>query len=120
MCPLYTDYAAIIYSELWTMKTYKRLNKYFPNTSFVLIIFINDTLEAFSILIKNGDFEIKKLEFVKDIQSLDRIECNGYLVIPSDIFLKGIEAIKLGISQNKVIMKNEESLEILSKIIGDT
>ena len=118
MDTLLEGFPAIVYSGLWALKIYRRLEKTFPKPIKV-IIFITDNPPAFSVEIENGNFELKILNEVNDPQDLDGLECDGYIALPNDILYGGIEGIRNGIGEGTVKLKNlTETLTLLGNLFG--
>lgn len=117
MCPLYEGLPAVIYSGLWVLKIFRKLEKSFPN-SIKMAILLTDSPPAFLIKIDKGDFDIEILENVKDSNELDNIECDTYLALPTEILYKGAGGIRDGIANNKVKIKNLDAITILAKLTG--
>jgi len=117
MCPLYEGFPAIVYSGLWALKVYRKLEKSFPKPIKV-IFFLTDAPPAFSVKIENGDFEIEILNDLNDPQDLDGLECDGYIALPTEILYGGVEGIKKGIGEETVKLKNFETLAILGKLFA--
>jgi hypothetical protein len=118
MCPLYEGLPAVIYSGLWSLKIFKKLEKVFPNLPIKIIFLLTDSPPAFMVKIDKGNFEIEMLEAVKDSKDLDDIECDGYLALPTEILYKGPAGIRDGIAEKKVKINNYELLTILAKLAG--
>ena len=117
MCPLYEGFPAIIYSVLWSRKVYRKLEKFFPKPVNIVIL-LTDTPPAFSVKIDKGDFKIEILNDVKLPKDLDNIECDGYIAMSTETLFEGVEGIRNGIEEDKVKLKNFETLAILGKIAG--
>ncbi|MFX0189028.1 MAG: hypothetical protein ACFE8A_14985 [Candidatus Hodarchaeota archaeon] len=118
MCPMYEGFPAVIYSGLWILRTFRRLEKVFPNLPITIVVLLTDSPPAFIVRIDKGNFEIEMLEAVKKPKDLDDIECDGYLALPTEILYKGPEGIRDGIAEKKVKIKNYEILTILAKLAG--
>ena len=118
MCPLYEGLPAIIYSALWILRTFRRLEKFFPNSPIKLVVLLTDSPPAFMIRIDKQNFEIKILEDIEDPKDLDDLECDGYLAVPTEILYKGPAGIRDGIAEKKVKMNNFEILTVLAKLMG--
>jgi len=117
MCPLYEGIPAVIYSGLWALKTYRKLEKSFPKPINIVIL-LTDIPPAFSVKIDKGNFEIELLKNINDPKELDNIECDGYIALPTEILYKGVEGIRKGIEEENVKLKNFETLAILGKLAG--
>ncbi|MFX1339693.1 MAG: hypothetical protein ACFFDK_13860 [Promethearchaeota archaeon] len=117
MSPLYEGLPAVIYSGLWVLKIFRKLEKRFPN-SIKMAILLTDSPPAFLIKIDNGDFDIEILENIKDLNELDTIDCDTYLALPTEILYKGAGGIREGIETNEVKVKNFDAITILAKFTG--
>ncbi len=117
MCPLYEGLPAVIYSGLWILKIFRKLEKKFPN-SIKMAILLTDSPPAFLVKIDKGDFLIDILENVKYSNDLDNIECDTYLALPTEILYKGAGGIREGIANKKVKIKNMDAIAILAKLTG--
>ena len=118
MCPLYEGIPAVIYSGLWVLKIFKKLEKLFPKTPVKVIFLLIDSPPAFSVKIDKCNFEIEILNEIKDPKDLEDIECDGYLALPTELLYKGVEGIRKGLGEQKVKLKNFETLAILGKLAG--
>ena len=119
MCAKFKGIPAAIYSGLWKLKIFGKLNKAFPDTPIRLIIYVTDHPPAILIKINERDFEIIELEEVKEVKDLERFECEGYLAAPMSYILKGPGALMKGKNDGEVNMKNESRIFlILGKIIS--
>ena len=58
------------------------------------------------------------LDNITNAQSLDRIECDAYLALPTETLYQGAEGIRNGITEGKVKIKNLDILLTLAKITG--
>jgi len=116
MCSLREGIPADIYSQLWTLQIYRKLGKLFKNIPIKMVFLLTDSPPAFVVKIDKVNFEVKMLENVKNVKDLDYLECDAYLALPTEMFLKGLNEIKDGISQKKVKIKNYEILTFLEKI----
>jgi hypothetical protein len=117
MCPLYEGLPAIIYSGLWTLKLFRKLAKAFPKPIEITYLLI-DTPPGFLVKIKDGNFDIEMLENVKNVEDLDKIQCDGYLALTTETLYKGPMAIREGIEQGSVKIKNMESITLIAKLTG--
>ncbi len=117
MSPLYEGLPAVIYSGLWVLKIFRKLEKKFPD-SIKMAILLTDSPPAFLIKIENGEFDIEILENIKDLKDLDTIDCDTYLALPTEILYKGAAGIRDGIASKKVHVKNLDAITILSKLTG--
>ena len=118
MSPLYEGIPAIIYTGLWNLKIFKRLNKVFPEAPMKIAILLTDSPPAFLVDIKKNDFKITFLEDISDVRLLDEIECDSYLAIPTEILYQGPEGIRNGISEGKVLASDLKVILTLAKISG--
>lgn len=118
MCPMFEGFPAIIYTGLWSLRVFRKLENLFPNSPFNIVFLLTDFPPATMLKIDKGNFEIKILEDVKDTKELDNLECDMYLASPLELLFKGINGIKDGIADNKIKIKNMEILTILAKIMG--
>lgn len=117
MSPLFEGLPAVIYSGLWVLKTYRRLEKTFPN-SIEIAYLLTDSPPAFSVKIEKGNFDIKILENVKDINALEKVKSDGYLALSTETLYKGAMGIRDGINDGSVKMKNMESITLVAKLTG--
>jgi len=115
---MFEGFPAIMYSGLWSLRTFRKLENLFPNSPLNIVFLLIDFPPATMVKIDKGDFEIKILDDVKDTKELDNLECDMYLASPLELLFKGINGIKQGIEENKIKIKNMEILTILAKIIG--
>jgi hypothetical protein len=115
MCSLNDGIPADIYSQLWTLQIYRKLGKLFKNT-IKMVFLLTDSPPAFVVKIDKANFEVKMLEDVKNVKDLDYLECDAYLALPTEIFLKGSNEIRDAITQKKAKIKNYEILTFLEKI----
>jgi hypothetical protein len=106
MCAKFRGIPALIYSGLWRRQIFGKLAKDFPERT-IFIVFITDQPPAVSIKIDNGNFEMEKLEKIKEISELEKIECDGYFAAPQKHVFGGISALQEGIKEGIVKMKNE-------------
>jgi len=116
MCPIYEGFPAVIYSGLWILRTFRRLEKVFPNSPIKIVVLLTDSPPAFMVRIDKENFEIQILEDVKDPKDLDDIECDGYLALPTEILYKGPAGIRDAFAEKKVKMNNYETLTVLAKL----
>jgi hypothetical protein len=106
MCAKFRGIPALIYSGLWRRQIFGKLEKDFPEqTKFA--VYITDQPPAVLIKINNGNFEMEKLEEVKEIWEIENIACDGYFVAPQSYVFGGPAALQKGIKEGKVKMKNE-------------
>ena len=117
MSPLYEGLPAIIYSGLWVLKVYRKLEKAFPNT-IKMAILLTDSPPAFLVKIDRGEFNIEILENIKKIEDFEKIECDTYLALPTEILYKGAAGIREGIASKEVYIKNLDAITILAKLTG--
>ena len=106
MCAKFRGIPALIYSGLWRRQIFGRLKKDFLGKT-KLVVYITDYPPAVSIKIDRGNFEMEKLENVKELNDLDNIECDGYIAAPQSYLFGGPAALKKGIEEGKVKMNNE-------------
>ena len=118
MCPLLEGIPAYIYSVLWTHRIFGKLKKMFPDLQIKMVLLLTDFPPAFAIYLDKGDFKVETLENIKDPEDLDRIECDAYLAIETNVFLGGAGSIMKGIADKRVKLKNSEMLTILGKLTG--
>jgi hypothetical protein len=116
MCSWREGIPADIYSQLWTLQIYRKLGKSFKTIPIKMVFLLTDSPPAFLVEIDKGNFEVKMLENVKDPKDLDRFECDAYIALPTEIFLKGPNDIRNAIAQKKAKIKNYEILTFLEKI----
>ena len=69
------------------------------------ILLIED--DPFLLSMYSSKFEMEKLEEIKDISDLENIECDSYFAAPQRYIYGGFEALKKGLDEGKVKMKNE-------------
>lgn len=113
MCAKFRGIPALIYSGLWRRQIFGKLKKDYPEpTKFV--VYITDQLPAVLINIDNGNFEMEKLEEVKEISDIEKIECDGYFAAPQRYVYGGPTALMKGIEEGKVKMKNESIIFSIS------
>ena len=106
MCAKFRGIPALIYSGLWRRQIFDKLSRDFPGST-KLVIYITDHPPAVLVNIHNGKFEMEKLEEIKDISDLENIECDSYFAAPQRYIYGGFEALKKGLDEGKVKMKNE-------------
>ncbi|MFX0060041.1 MAG: hypothetical protein ACFE85_19435 [Candidatus Hodarchaeota archaeon] len=110
-----SNFPAILYSGLWLLKTLGLLKKDFSKVNVKIIVLITDVPPAFMLKIEKSDFQIEILEEVTSINELDNAESDGYISLPSQVFLGSVEGVLEGIRNNLVIFKGE-ALKYLGKI----
>jgi hypothetical protein len=115
---LFEGIPAVIYTGLWSLKIFKKLEKVFPKLPKTLLFLLTDSPPAFLVKIDKTDFEIELLEGITESDELDDIECDAYLGLPTDILYEGGKGIMDGIAENKVKIKNYDILTILLKLAG--
>lgn len=118
MCPLYEGFPAIIYTGLWTLRTFRKLESTFQKFPIRVAFFLTDSPPAFLVKIEKSNFKIEILEDVKDAKDLEDVECDGYLALPTEVLYKGVNGIRGGIDQGTVRIKNFDTMTILAKITG--
>ena len=118
MCPLFEGFPAIIYSALWILRTFRRLEKVFPNLPLKVVVLLTDSPPAFMVTVDKQNFEIEILEDIEDPKSLDNIECDEYLALSTEILYKGPAGIRDAIAEGKVKLNNFEILTVLAKLLG--
>lgn len=106
MCAKFRGIPALIYSGLWRRQIFGRLTKDFPNRT-KLVVYITDQPPAVSIKVDSGNFEMEKLENLRELDDLDKIECDGYFASPQSYLFGGFSALKKGVEEGRVKMKNE-------------
>jgi len=106
MCAKFRGIPALVYSGLWRRQIFGKLKNDFPEET-KYVVYITDQPPAVLVKIENGNFEMEKLEEVKEISDLDKIDCNGYFAAPQRYVFGGLDALKKGIEEGKVKMKNE-------------
>ena len=111
-----SNFPAIVYSGLWLLKTIGLLKRSFRDSNLQILILITDEPPAFKVRIMNGDFRVEILDDVRSLEDLNEIECDSYICLPSYVFLGGVGGIIEGLSNNTVILKNNEVLNILGKV----
>ncbi|MFW9872515.1 MAG: hypothetical protein ACFFG0_05380 [Candidatus Thorarchaeota archaeon] len=106
MCAKFRGIPAIIYSGLWRRQIFGKLEKDFPEpTKFV--VYITDQPPAVLISIEKDDFEMEKLEQIKEISEIENIDCDGFIAAPQRCIYGGVTALMEGMKEGKVKMKNE-------------
>ncbi|MFX1452397.1 MAG: hypothetical protein ACFFCM_16275 [Promethearchaeota archaeon] len=118
MSSKYEGFPAIAYAGLWFLKTFGKLRREFPDLKINIVFFVTDTPPATMIKIDKGDFEIEILDFVKNVEDLDNVECDAYLALSTNDILGGIESIMDGVAAKRIKMKNPNALGILGKILS--
>ncbi|MFX0081838.1 MAG: hypothetical protein ACFE94_08805 [Candidatus Hodarchaeota archaeon] len=106
MCAKFRGIPALIYSGLWRRQIFGKLKNDFPER-IEFVVFIKDQPPAVLIKIDNGNFEMEKLEGVKEISELEKMECDGYFAASQKYVFGGPIALQKGIEEGKVKMKNE-------------
>ena len=119
MCPLYEGLPAVIYSGLWILRIFRKLDKLFPDPVKIVYL-LTDSPPGFAVKIENGNFDIEILENVKDINDLDNLKCDGYLALSTETLYKGAIGIREGINDGRVKIKNMESITLVAKLTGGT
>ena len=110
-----SNFPAILYSGLWLLKTLGILKKDFSEVNVKIIVLITDVPPAFMLKIVKAEFQIEILEEITSIDKIDKIESDGYISLPSHVFLGSVEGVLEGIRNNLVIFKGE-ALKYLGKI----
>ena len=110
-----TTFPAIIYSGLWLLKTLGILRRDYNNEDVKIIVLLIDVPPAFMVRIQNGDFQIEILEDVIYIKDLEEINSDGYISLPSSVFLGGVEGVLEGIKNGTVLIKGD-ALKYIGKI----
>ncbi|MBY8990206.1 MAG: hypothetical protein KGD58_05590 [Candidatus Lokiarchaeota archaeon] len=108
MCAKFRGIPALIYSGLWRRQIFDRLKKDFQEP-FKFVVYITDQPPAIMINIHNGNFEMEKLDHVKEISELEEIDCDGYFAAPQSYVFGGPSTLMKGIEEQKVKMKNESA-----------
>ena len=109
MCAKFRGIPALIYSTLWRRQIFGRLKDEFPNdTKFV--VFITDHPPAVLVKIEHGKFEMDKLEDIKNLSDLEKIDCDGYFAGPQNSIFGGPTALSKGVQEGTVKMKNEGTI----------
>ena len=106
MCAKFRGIPALIYSGLWRRQIFGKLDKDFPE-DIKFVVYITDQPPAVLITISNGNFEMEKLEDIKEISNLENMDCNGYFAAPQSYVFGGLTALQNGVEEGKVKMKNE-------------
>lgn len=118
MCPLFEGFPAIIYSALWILRTFRRLDKVFSNLPLKIVVLLTDSPPAFLVRVDKQNFEIEILEDIEDPKDLDNIECDEYLALSTEILYQGPAGIARAIAEKKVKLNNFEILTVLAKLLG--
>ena len=118
MSPLFEGFPAIIYSALWILRTFRRLDKVFSNLPLKIVVVLTDSPPAFLVRIDKQDFEIQLLEDIKDPKDLDNIEYDEFMFISTEILYKGPAGIRDAIAENKAKLSNFRILTVLAKLLG--
>ncbi|MFW9899165.1 MAG: hypothetical protein ACFFDO_07890 [Candidatus Thorarchaeota archaeon] len=118
MCPMYEGFPAVIYSGLWILRTFRRLEKVLSKLPINIVILLTDSPPAFMVRIDKENFEIEILEHVENPKELDDIECDGYLALPTEILYKGPAGIRDAIAEKKLKINNYEIITVLAKLTG--
>jgi len=106
VCAKFRGIPALIYSGLWRRQIFGKLKRDFQeNTTF--IVYITDQPPAVLVKIENGTFEMEKLEDIKEIKDIENLECDSYFAAPQSYIFGGAPALKKGLDEGKVKMKNE-------------
>lgn len=105
-----TTFPAILYSGLWVLKTLGILKKDFGSDLVKVVVLIIDVPPAFTLTIEKGDFKVELLKDVKKIEDVDSFESDGYICLPSDVLLGGVDGVLEGIKNNTVIIKGQALL----------
>ncbi len=118
MSPLFEGIPAVLYSGLYVLDVYGKLEQTFQGKKINIIVYITDFPPATQIKIDGGQFEIIPLENIKDPKELEDLECDGYVAAPLEILYGGVGAIMKGIREKKVKIKNMKVLLSLAKILA--
>ena len=118
MSPLFEGFPAIIYSALWILRTFRRLEKVFSNLPIKIVVLLTDSPPAFMVRIDKQNFEIQLLEDIEDPKDLDNIECDEYMYISTEMLYKGLAGIRDAIAENKAKLSNFRILTVLAKLLG--
>lgn len=110
-----SNFPAILYSGLWLLKTLGLLQKDYKDVDVKIIVLITDVPPAFMLKIIRGDFKIEILDGVTSLEDLDNVKSDGYISLPSQVFLGGVEGVLEGI-RNKLVFIKGEALKYLGKI----
>ncbi len=110
-----TTFPSIIYSGLWVLKTLGILAKDFKSKNVRIVILITDAPPAFIITISDADFKVEILKEITTFEEIEGVESNGYISLPSQVFLGGVEGVLKGLGEGTVITKGE-ALLYLGKI----
>ena len=111
-----SNFPAIIYSGLWLLKTIGLLKKDFGTLDLQFLVLITDVPPAFMVRITKGDFQVEILDDVRNVEELNEIECDGYISLPSNVFLGGVKGIVEGLANKTVIVSSNEILNFLGKV----
>ncbi|MBD3215588.1 MAG: hypothetical protein GF311_23460 [Candidatus Lokiarchaeota archaeon] len=114
MSPLFTGFPALIYSGLWTLKKFGILEREIPNST--VLFLITDAPPAFQAIIKDGDFEMERIEDIKNKEDLEDIQAEMAISLPSYYLLGGTDGFIRGMSEGAITIKNNNVLTILGKI----
>jgi hypothetical protein len=109
MCAKFKGIPALIYSGLWRRQIFGKLKKDFPQ-KITLAVFITDQPPAVLITIDSNNFEMENLENIRDINELDKLECDGYFAAQQNYLYGGGPVLMKGIEEGKVKMKNESAI----------
>ena len=117
MSPLFEGLPAVIYSGLWVLKMFRKIERVFPNPTKMAVL-LTDSPPAFLIKIAKGDFDIEILDNIKKTEDLDNVDCDTYLALPTEVLYKGAAGIRDGIASKEVNVKNLDAITILAKLTG--
>ena len=106
MCAKFKGIPALIYSGLWRRQIFGKLKKDFPQKT-TLVVYITDQPPAVLITIDKDNFEMEKLEEIRDIHELDNLKCDGYFAAPQNYLYGGLPTLMTGVKEGNVKMKNE-------------
>ncbi|MFX1573793.1 MAG: hypothetical protein ACFFB0_13670 [Promethearchaeota archaeon] len=106
MCAKFRGINALIYSGLWRRQIFGKLKRDFPEIT-TFIVYITDQPPAILVKIDDGNFEMERLNDIKEIKDLENFECDSYFTGPQNCIFGGIPALKKGIEEGTVKMKNE-------------
>jgi len=110
-----STFPAIVYSGLWVLKTLGLLKKDYRDVNAKLIVLITDVPPAFMIRIMEGDFWVEILDDVISVKDLDGVKSDGYISLPSSVFLGGVDGVLEGIKKGTVLV-NGDAIKYLIKI----